>query len=349
MELANRVENLIVGNIYSYSELCQTLGAEECSGNARIAQKKVWDLYFSLSKVGRKFRITEVFQTLPIERMFKEQHITNSARLLLNYFMEYIESSRFHRVEGCPKLIATLLFGVDIGETCGYFSDQYRYDKGYLEKPAKVEGHPVQDRLNYHSVSGSSVSIFNSIVRETFKDIRNSLLESLLKKRVIQNYRRVLIKLVPNEYKSNKVSKPEILTDDEVSKYNLLLQEFCTKHYPNKPISTFGFSKPHRAEFDSLLRKTFGGTEIFTGYYIAFTEQTVAKELAELEKNELMRSNNGFFKGKVMEKFAGKREKEVGKLEEGKLTKHTEFNKKVYKDNVDKTIADLAKMVDEFL
>lgn len=349
MELAKQVENIVVGELYSYSELCKIIGAEVCSGNTRIAQKKVWDMYFTLRKVGRKFVVSEVFRTLPIDKLFKEQHTTNSAKLLLDYFMEHKDTSKFNRIEECPELFATLLFSVDLGETCGYVSEEYRYDKSVLENKKRLDTHPVSNRLATKNIHNASVCVFNKLIKETFKDLRNTLLESLLKKRVIQNYRRVLVKLVKDEYKSNRMVKPVVMSDDEVARYNLLLQDFCTKYYPDKPLSTFFFTTKHKQEFDMLLDTEFSCADIFTGYYVAFTERTVVKGLADLEKLELKEHNNGYFKSKVLEKYERRKAAEEAKLAAGKMDKHTEFRRNVFSDNVDRTSADMAMLVDEFL
>ena len=66
-----KLENIKVGEVYTYSELCKLLEEKEKAGNSKISQTKEWDRYFSYyhpinpktKKESKKFHITEIFDT----------------------------------------------------------------------------------------------------------------------------------------------------------------------------------------------------------------------------------------------------------------------------------------------
>lgn len=66
-----KYENLIIGNTYTYKELCNVLSEKEKGGNSKILQIKEWNRYFSYyhpinpktKKESKKFTITEIFDT----------------------------------------------------------------------------------------------------------------------------------------------------------------------------------------------------------------------------------------------------------------------------------------------
>lgn len=363
MELANQVQNLITGNIYSYSELCQTLHAEECSGNTRIAQRKVWDSYFQLAKVGRKFKVIEVFQNMNIDTLFKEQHTINSAKLLLDYFMEHKNTSKFTRVEQYPELIETLLFSSDIGEACGYLPESYRFTKVVLSNKQRLSTHPVSIFLEKNNIDNGSVSIFTKTVKETFKDIRDTLLESLRKKKVIQHYRKVLIRVeeLPRQAYMQKKTRNVALTDSEVAVYNTIIDEYCRSiSTETKQRSNFNLTKQDWTTVNRLLEASLGFSSIYTGYYVAFLEKTVVAELEKLAKQELAVHNNKHLRDKVINKLVTKVVKEVDKvakvtedLEKGIIDtgKNMEFSTNMFgeKKKVDKLADNLDSLLEEFL
>jgi hypothetical protein len=55
--------NIQTGNVYkNYKHLCQVLGEHPTTGNAKKAQLKEWERFFSFSKDGYKLIITEVYK-----------------------------------------------------------------------------------------------------------------------------------------------------------------------------------------------------------------------------------------------------------------------------------------------
>lgn len=318
-----KLQNLQIGNIYAYKELCSLLGDKEIKGGggSRERQKKEWNRYFTLEKVEGKrvFKLVNIFDSPQLDNAFRvgEEHIANSATLILNYFMRYKDSHYFKQSEQYPELIETLLFSIDIGETCGYLSGNgyfnYRYireilsDKEYkdklkLEKMKSskeyfYEPNFVIDTLDNLQIDDNRIiSYFINTVNQVFADIRNNLLSSLQKKGVIQHHRKVLVRI------ENK--RPIALLDIEVAQYNLILQDYCKEL--NRKISTFGFTKKNWTEFNKRLKNELGYSGIYTGYYIAFTERTVAAELNAIERDVLENENREHFKGKVVAKLESK-------------------------------------------
>ena len=66
-----KLENISIGEVYTYSELCKLLEEKEKAGNSKISQIKEWDRYFSYyhpinpktKKESKKFNITQIFDT----------------------------------------------------------------------------------------------------------------------------------------------------------------------------------------------------------------------------------------------------------------------------------------------
>ena len=66
-----KLENIKVGEVYTYSELCKLLEEKEKTGKSKILQIKEWDRYFSYyhpinqktKKESKKFGITQIFDT----------------------------------------------------------------------------------------------------------------------------------------------------------------------------------------------------------------------------------------------------------------------------------------------
>lgn len=265
-ELANQVSNLTVGNIYSYSELCTILRAEECSGNTRIAQKKVWDLYFRLEKVGRKFQVTEIFQSkaLPdFQSLFAsdEGHLMNSAIALLDFF----KKSKYKTPsEKFPEIQELLLYSKDFATICGYISDDYYY---------------VRDCYRAGTYRNPLSSYFYNAVGNKFSELLRNLLLSLQRKGIIAHSRKVLTKF--DKSKGKRV----VLSDEEEAKYNLLVQEYWKSKGIEGRTTTFGFSDADWTAFGKLTSEL--GANIYSGYYVAFTEQKVSEGLKAIEDNKI--------------------------------------------------------------
>jgi hypothetical protein len=344
-----KLQNLQIGNIYSYKELCSLLGDKEIKGGggSRERQKKEWSRYFTLEKVEGKrvFKLVNIFDSQQLDNVFRvgEEHITNSAKLILNYFMQYKDTDDFERSEKYPELIETLLFSIDIGETCGYLrsNEVFNYKdvrdilsdkkhRNWLKEKLKTEKerlkesyyepNPIIDTLDNLQINDNRViSYFIKTVNQVFADIRNNLLSSLQKKGVIQHHRKVLIK-----YKNKE---KVVLSDIEEAQYNLILQTYCKEL--NRKISTFGFTKKNWTEFNKRLKNELGYSGIYTGYYVAFTEKTVVAELNEIERDVLENENREHFKGKVVARLESK-EQAVKRVESGTPNFSVDFNREEF-------------------
>lgn len=92
------ISNLYVGQVFkNYKELCRALDEKVMAGNSKKAQLKEWERYFSYTKDGHKFIITEIYSE-PKEKDDKRILGNNAAYyidyieiLLLNLFAEYTE------------------------------------------------------------------------------------------------------------------------------------------------------------------------------------------------------------------------------------------------------------------
>lgn len=104
-----------VGETYkNYKELCHALGEKVMAGNSKKAQLKEWERYFSYTKEGHKFIITEIYNE-PKERDDKRILGNNAAYyidyieiLLLNLFTEYAEQEQRTLLLSKSKLLYLL-------------------------------------------------------------------------------------------------------------------------------------------------------------------------------------------------------------------------------------------------
>ena len=315
--------------VYTYAEICAFRGEKPTSGNTRIAQLKRWEREFKMEKVGRKFQIVEIYSPPKVTGMFRkgEQHLENSSRLLLDYLASFKDSGRFQRSEQFPEIIETLLYSVDIGEICGYLNENYRFIRDNNKEAATSL-----------EVSRVALGLFSKLIGEEFGQTRRKLLESLKKKGVIYHYRKGLIGVKEGE-------RPVALNDAQTAKFNLELAEYCEG--VGRPVSTFGFSAGDWVAFHKRIKATGLGEfdNIFTGYYIAFTEKSITKGLEKAIKDDLKLENREFFAGKLMIKLTKWLENATIKV--NRVCKsEVGFEERVI-DSL-KTVAELEKLINEF-
>ena len=284
-----------------------------------------------MEKVGRKFQIVEIYQEKKVDKLFRvgEGHLENSSKLLLDYMQSFKESCRFKPSEQFPEIIETLLYSADIGEICGYLDDRYR--------DVRDDNTEWAEKLKTSRVA---LSLFSKLMGEELNQTRRQLLEALKKKGVIYHYRKVLIGL-------DEEGNPTALLDDEVAKYNQILESVCSPL--GKATSTFGLSSDNWKEFHKQLRLTTLGRfqSIFTGYYVAFTEKSISKGLENVEKIGLKMENREYFSSKLVLRLAKWLEKATLKVEAitGWSEKESFEEKIVYNRE---RIAELEKLISEF-
>jgi len=313
--LAERVQHLKVGTTYSYKQLCDTLGCEMLTSKSKVAQRKVWNTYFTLETIGYSYKVVEIFNTLQLDKLFKEQHTTNSAKLLLNYFMEHKDTHRFTRVEKCPELIETFLFTSDILEICGYVPEQYRYDRRNLKDSKLSDRNPIREFLIAEGIDYCTLDVFLKEEYATSNEVRATLLDSLRSKKVIQHYRKELVRMVKSDF--GKVKHPVALTNSEIAHHNLIKDNFfkeLSNRGKGKIKNDFTMTVPERRELKKLLEENLGYSDILTGYYVAFTEATVLEELDAITTWESKVGNNEHFKTKLGKSLVKEVDSETKKL-----------------------------------
>ncbi|STO12829.1 Uncharacterised protein [[Flavobacterium] thermophilum] len=109
------LSNIKAGQTFkNYKELCSVLGEKVMAGNSKKAQLKEWERYFSYTKDGHKFIITEIYNE-PKERDDKRILGNNAAYyidyieiLLLNLFAEYAEQEQRTLLLSKSKLLYLL-------------------------------------------------------------------------------------------------------------------------------------------------------------------------------------------------------------------------------------------------
>ena len=265
--IAELVQNLQVGTIYTYKDLCTILRSEAFTGGAsKIAQKKVWDKYFRTEKIGYRYKVTEIFPSklLPdFQSLFAadEGHLMTSAIKLLKFFKtskDKVASEKF------PEINELLLYSKDFATICGYISEDYYFDR---------QCYRAGDYKN------SLSSYFHTTVGNKFSELLRNLLLSLQRKGIITHSRKVLTKF------DKEKGKRVVLSDEEEAKYNLLIQEYWKSKGIMDKNTTFGFSEKDWVAFGKLTTEL--GANIYSGYYVAFTEQNVLEGLQAIEDNKI--------------------------------------------------------------
>ena len=264
--LEEQVQRLQVNAVYSYKELCKLLSCKEYSGDSKKAQRKVWDLYFSLEKTGYKYKVTEIFQTkkvIDFDTLFAadEEHIKTSAKALIEFFNNSGSKVSLEEDNEVKKL---LLFSKDFATICGYISeDYYNYRQGYRLFGTKS---PLE-------------TYFYTIIGNKFSELLRNLLISLQRKGLLLHSRKVLTKW--DSFLKQRI----IMTDDEVSLYNKEVIELWKRKGLLDKVSTFGFSDKDWEELGKRTEKI--GTNIYVGYYVSFVEKELRAGQKALAENKL--------------------------------------------------------------
>lgn len=264
--LAERVKYLQVGITYTYKDLCEVLHCEQLKSDSKKAQKKVWDKYFRTETIGYRYKVTEIFQSkaLPdFQSLFAsdEGHLMQSAIALLEFF----QKSKYKTPsEKFPEIQELLLYSKDFATICGYISDDYYY---------------VRDCYRAGTYRNPLSSYFYNAVGNKFSELLRNLLLSLQRKGIIAHSRKVLTKF--DKSKGKRVA----MSDEEEAKYNLLVQEYWKSKGIEGRTTTFGFSDADWTAFGKLTSEL--GANIYSGYYVAFTEQKVSEGLKAIEDNKI--------------------------------------------------------------
>lgn len=299
-----KLQNLQIGSVYTYSELCRLLSAKEVKGTSRIAQKKVWESYFTLEKVGRRFRLVNIFDSRKFDNVFRkgEEHIANSAKLLLNYFTQY--KDEFKQSEKHPELVEKILFSTDIGITCGYLS----YDWKSINR-TNLLNNPYARAIAEMKLEDDKkvISLFLSEVKEVFSDLLKNMLGSLQREGVIQDCNKVLVRIEDKEY--------IVLSGTEEEQYHLILEHYIKQCYPYRvKISTYPFTKKDWSQFNKMLKAELGYS-VYQCVSIAFHEKIVGTELNEAEQDVLRDENSKLFKERLAARLENKKVRATERVE----------------------------------
>lgn len=288
------IDNLVklqAGELYSYREVCTILGEKEVSGNARPAQFKRWESYLGLEKVGRKLKVTSIYECRDIKREYKEkeQHIANSAELLLSYLVEHIDAC--NASEKYPDVRYVTLFTKEVADICGYVPESF---------------FEARKTLQNELASGAVVSLlahtlFNNTVRELAGNVVKSMLTSLGKKNILY-VERVYIGVIG----WNRELTRE-LTREEVVVYQSIRFNYIQENYKGKKAVLL-----NDADYKSMQEELYEKLKVkrvYTANYIGFNAKDIVIALEEqIRENKRLR-NNSFFKGKVKGKLHKDRDK----------------------------------------
>jgi hypothetical protein len=285
------VDNLVKlqpGELYSYREVCTLLGEKEVSGNARPAQFKRWESYIGLEKVGRKLKVTSIYECRDIKREYKEkeQHIANSAELLLSYLVEHIDECNVS--EKYPDVRYVTLFTKEIADICGYVPESF-FD--------------ARKTLQTELASGAIVSmlahtLFSGTVRELAGTVIKDMLASLRKKNILY-VEKVYIGVVGGGCRE--------LTREEVVVYQSIRFNYIQENYKGKKAVLLNDTdyKNMQEELSQRLKII----RVYTANYIGFSAKDIVVALEEQVQANKRLGNNRFFKGKVKGKIHRGREK----------------------------------------
>lgn len=281
----DNLAKLQAGEMYSYRELCVVLGEKETTGCSRISQMKSWESYLGLEKVGRKLKVTSIYECRDIKREYKEkeQHIANSAELLLSYLVEHIDEC--NASEKYPDVRYVTLFTKEVADICGYVPESF---------------FEARKALQNELASGAVVSLlahtlFNNTVRELAGNVVKSMLTSLGKKNILY-VERVYIGVIG----WNRELTRE-LTREEVIVYQSIRFNYIQENHKGKKAVLL-----NDADYKSMQEELYERLKVkrvYTANYIGFSAKDIVVALEEQIRDNKRVGNNGFFKGKVKGKL----------------------------------------------
>jgi hypothetical protein len=146
--------NIQAGNIYkNYKHLCEVLEEQPTTGNAKIAQLKEWERFFSYSKNGYKLIITEVFEQ-PKEKQDLRSQGNNTT----------------HYIPTIEKLILDLLVQ-------DKNNGQVFLSKNMLLKSLKM----INDNYTYSQYKTLKLSKLMNITKQEIDDFYNTSSDTLIR------------------------------------------------------------------------------------------------------------------------------------------------------------------------
>jgi hypothetical protein len=292
MDNIDNLNNLELGAIYSYSEICKLLEETERTGDSRKAQFTRWNSYITFEKVGRKLKIVAVFQSrLLTPDNFKAGggHLTNSGYLLMEYFLqnkdfEAIQSEQF------PNIYHINLFPRNIAEICGFLPDTYN----------KVKNGLLDGTLAIPTTSLIQI-MFAQVVNGEVSNLIKSTLNSLSKKKVFN--------ICEIQLGVTKDKRLRELSFDEVTKLKAMKVNYWKETYPKQSLQKIRLSNTDYGNLSKLLEETFGVSKVYPAYKLGFSSEVLTEFLLEQEESMAKVANNGVSKGKVLTRILKNKDK----------------------------------------
>ena len=275
--IVDRLNDLPLGGIVSYSELCNLLGETEVAGDSRKAQRTRWGKYMVLETVGRKLMIKQVFSPKGYQSEgnfhVDETHIFNSSLLLQDYLIRMLPAADDTTIEG---IFSLTLFNKDIAQRCGYIPEKF-YDYRQELKAGQIYGE-ARPLLQMYLAS---------CVSTTFANLARKLLTSLERKKLI---------VIRNVYVGVSNGSKWDLSEEEVVQYNSVLLEYAKLYNKGKIL---GINTSNKVFKSMLIGEGLPYLNVYKGYKVFFKESVIRDSLERELKQQLVNSNNGHFKGKV--------------------------------------------------
>lgn len=162
MNKLNGIENLVVGEIYTYPQLCKMFGDKQRSGPSRVAQLKNWYSFFRWSNPTKQKYLIEEIYAEPIEiidgRRFNGGNPTGKFYELDDLIVDALNS----------ETLQTTITGLAI--RVGLLSENYKTHRRGFSKFAKVNGFTTEFVGEYmHNINSHVIRAFERSMERLVK------------------------------------------------------------------------------------------------------------------------------------------------------------------------------------
>lgn len=264
LNLTNITEGKIIKN---YKEMCKLLGeAEKNGGTSQKAQLKEWRRYFEYEKDGRRFIITNVYDT-PLEKNDGRAKGNNSIyvdyiELLLMYYLSSKEGYTHHFTTN--EL---------------YFNLAFVNDR-YIEYKRYGNNQQVLEDLKNTPVTNYDINKFNARTQMKFRTILFSALKSLRSRRLLEFEEQIHIsKRIDGNEIHEQATAQEIKKILEVE--NSVLSEMGFEKINNVYLAFKG--EEFRKKVNAILLESYEWNYSYKKYNIIFLGEQIKQDIPKVE------------------------------------------------------------------
>lgn len=261
-----KINNLSVGDCYTYNKLCKILNLESVSGNQKKSQLEELKRYFDYNKDGTKFIITEIYDK-PLDKEYKYP-----ANALYIKYIECILMQYLAEQKGNEAYIVSQKLWLQLGMINNKFIELQGRNNDLLSMDENMDNICIYD--------------FYKRCRTRFYDIVKKSLDSLQK--------RYLIKYDDNQYmiKKENCFNYDIASTEEVEKILVIERETLLEFDLENKQQIFlkNLNKQFYEVVNLKCKELYGWDGIYKCYHIIYNQQNLITALPddELKLQKLM-------------------------------------------------------------